>query len=190
MRLFIAVELDPAVVRRVAACGDELRGRAAARAPRARVTWVPPEHLHVTVRFIGEVEDAQGQAIVAAVERDLGVKPFDVIVQGVGTFPERGAPRVIWVGIADGGESLAAIEREIVTRLGACGIPGEERPYHPHVTLARVREAAGLRPGPLLEGCADRRFGTSRVDAITLFQSRPSAQGQVYVPLRRRRLTG
>lgn len=139
----------------------------------------------MTVRFIGGVDENRAQGIAAALQPELRVTPFDVTIEGVGSFPDRGAPRVFWAGIAAGVESLAALEQEVTARLEACGVAREERPSHPHVTLARVRDAAGLRAGPLLDGLRGQRFGTSHVDAITLFQSRPSPQGHVYVPLQR-----
>lgn len=185
MRLFVAVELDPVVVQKMAEGVEEVRRRATMRAPRARIGWVPAERLHVTVRFIGRIDEPHAEAIAVALEPEVAVKRFEVTIQGVGAFPERGAPRVIWAGITAGIESLAALEQEVTARLAEVGVPCEERPYRPHVTLGRVREATGLRSGPLLDGLSTRRFGTSRVEAITLFQSRPSPQGHLYVPLQR-----
>lgn len=185
MRLFVAVEIDPAVVQTIAECGDELRRRAAERAPRARITWVPSERLHVTVRFIGEVDEPRAGALAAALKPELAITPFELASERVGVFPPRGAPRVFWAGLTTGVDSLAALEQDVSTRLEACGVPREDRPYHPHVTLARVRDAAGLRSGPLLDGLTGRRFGAWPVNAITLFQSRPSPQGHVYVSLQR-----
>jgi 2'-5' RNA ligase len=92
---------------------------------------------------------------------------------------------VLWAGIAAGGEGLSAVESEVSARLAACGIGREDRSYHPHVTLARVREPAGLRSAALFESLAERRFGTTRVETITLFQSRTSPKGAVYRPLHR-----
>lgn len=189
MRLFVAVEIEPAVVQEVAACGEELRRRSA-RAPRARMTWVPADRLHVTVRFIGEVDEARAQATTAALEPRLPFTPFELTIEGVGTFPERGAPRVLWAGVGRGAEALAAVETEVSARLQRCGVPREPRPYHPHITLARVRDPGGLQPAPWLEGVTGRRFGVSPVNAITLFESRPSSQGHVYVPVQRTPLGG
>ena len=183
MRLFVAVEIEPQVVARLAACVDELRRRVETRAPQARVTWVPADRLHVTVRFIGEVDEEQSTRIQSALAPPTGIAPFVLVCRGVGTFPERGAPRVIWAGIGDGADGLAVLEREVSSRLSACGISPEERGYQPHVTLARVRDARGLQTRSLTDGFVDRPFGTSRVVAITLFHSRPSPQGAVYVPL-------
>jgi 2'-5' RNA ligase len=91
---------------------------------------------------------------------------------------------VLWAGIEEGVEGLQALEREVTERLGACGVPPEDRPYRPHLTLARVREPDGLRPDPLFEGLNDA-LGTSRVEAITLFHSKTSPKGPEYTALQR-----
>ena len=190
MRLFVAVEIDTAVARRLAELSEKLRDRARARAPRARITWVPADRLHFTLRFLGEVDDQRGAAIAAVLAPPLTVAPFDMRVGGVGAFPESGAPRVLWVSLAEGGEALRQIERELSARLATCGVPRDARPFRPHLTLARVREPAGLRSGPLFDGVGDLNFGASRVDAITLFESRLSPKGPSYRALQRTALRG
>lgn len=189
MRLFVAVEIAPQVIEALAACGDELRRRAA-RVPRARIAWVAADRLHVTVRFIGEVDEAETRAIATALAPDISLTPFALAIEGVGTFPEHRPPRVLWAGIGDGSDAIAAVEAEVSTRLEGCGVPREARPYRPHVTLARVREPGGLRTATWLADWTDRRFGVSPVNAITLFESRPSPQGHVYVPVQRTALIG
>jgi 2'-5' RNA ligase len=183
VRLFVGVEVGPEVADAFAAVSGELRTRAASLAPRARITWVAPDRAHVTVRFIGHVDDVTAQAVRAALAPPIAVPPFDLTVCGVGAFPPSGAPRVVWAGLTEGGEGLSALEQEVSRRLDACGIPREERAYRPHLTLARVKEAGGLRARTLLEGFADRAFATTHVDAITLFESRLSPKGPTYVPL-------
>jgi 2'-5' RNA ligase len=185
VRLFVAVELDPSVIRTLAAFNATLRTRAHTLAPTARIGWVAPEQLHVTSRFIGEVNDGRAAAVAGALLQELAVDAFDLVVQGAGAFPERGAPRVLWAGIGDGVEGLTAVEAQVSDRLLACGVAREDRPYRPHVTLARVREPVGLRSSALFDALDDQRFGTTRVEAITLFQSRTSPKGAVYTPLHR-----
>jgi 2'-5' RNA ligase len=184
VRLFVAVELEPRVLDATATCAEELRRRSA-RAPDARVTWVPADRLHVTVCFIGEVDAARAEAIARALAPDLPLAPFQVMVERVGAFPEHGAPRVLWAGIGFGVEELSAVEAEVSARLGRCGVARERRPYRPHVTLARVRDARGLRTAAWLDGLTDRVLGVSPVNAITLFESRPSPRGHLYVALQR-----
>lgn len=185
MRLFVGVAIDAQTAAALDAFTAELRRRAAAKAPRARVTWVRREQLHITIRFIGEVDDDRARLVADRLAPPLEVPSFEAAVAGAGTFPERGAPRVFWAGITSGAGSLGAIEREVTARLSACGIDPEERPYRPHVTLGRVKEASGLRAAALLDGLAGRTFGEWRVDAITLFQSRPSPKGHTYAALQR-----
>jgi RNA 2',3'-cyclic 3'-phosphodiesterase len=182
VRLFVGVPLDPALARDLGRVADELRQRVDRHSPRAKLTWVAPERLHFTVRFIGETDEGPAAGIRDALAPPLGVAPFDLEVAELGAFPERGKPRVLWVGVGAGHDEMVRVEREVSARLAACGIAPEDRPYSPHLTLARVREPAGLRAGDVLEGLA-RSIGTQRVAAITLFQSRLSPQGPTYVAL-------
>lgn len=184
MRLFTAIEIGAHVQ---AALGDliaELRRRVEGMAPRAKVTWVASERAHLTLRFIGEVDDEQGARIMAALREPLAISRFAVAWGSLGAFPARGSPRVLWIGVVEGGETLMQAESEVSRRLAALGIPAEDRAYRPHLTLARVRDAAGIRGAPLFEGL-EPRIGETRVDAITLFQSTLSPKGPTYTTLQR-----
>ena len=184
MRLFIAVEMNQSIEEAAREVIGELRDRAARLAPRARITWSAPERLHVTVRFIGEVDEARGQAIRSALGATIDAPVFDVTVEGAGAFPPKGPPRVLWAGLTDGRSGLVDVERAVSTRLESV-VVAEERPYSPHLTLARVKDPAGLRRDALLEGLADRLLGRVHVDAITLFESRLSSKGPTYMALQR-----
>jgi 2'-5' RNA ligase len=182
VRLFVAVEIAERVAEEIAALSDVLRGRVASRAPAARMTWVARTHLHLTLRFIGEVDEERAEAIRAALVRSLDVEAFDLGFDGAGAFPRRGAPRVLWLGIERGERALLALEREVTARLRMCAVPPETRPYRPHLTLARVRDSAGLRTDTLFADLP-AVAGRSPVRAITLFESRLSPKGSTYVPL-------
>ena len=190
MRLFVAAALDPAVTAAAAALSDELRGRAARLSPAARITWIPEERLHVTVRFIGHADEARAEAIAGVLRAPFTVPPLDLTIAGAGVFPRAGTPQVLWAGITAGVQGLQRIEAEVSARLAAVGIPPEARPYAPHLTLARVREAAGLRATTLLDGLVSRPVGTARISAITLFESRLSPRGPTYVALQQTQLAG
>jgi 2'-5' RNA ligase len=185
VRLFVAVDVGPEVADAFARVSGELRARAATLAPRARMTWVAADRAHITVRFIGHVDDRKAQAIRDALAPPIGVPPFELTVHGAGAFPPSGSVRVVWAGLTAGTDALAAVEEEVSRRLDACGVPREERAYRPHLTLARVKDAGGLRARTLLEGFADRAFATTHVDAITLFESRLSPKGPTYIPIQR-----
>jgi 2'-5' RNA ligase len=185
VRLFVAVDIGRVLSAQAAELSHELQRRAAEAAPRAKITWVPADRLHLTVRFIGEVDDEKAAAVCEALSAPLGAAAFDLTLGGAGAFPKGGSPRVLWVGVTQGREELLAIEQEVTSRLASLGIPEEERAYSPHLTLARVREPAGLRTACLLEGLTDHGVGTVHIDAITLFQSKLSPKGPTYTPLLR-----
>ena len=185
MRLFVAVEIGKALAARAARLSGELQRRAEAAAPRAKITWIPADRLHLTVRFIGEVDERTAAAVGDVLACPVEVAPFDLTLSGAGTFPGRGAPRVIWIGVTDGRDGLLAVEREVTSRLTRLAMPEEARAYSPHLTLARVREPAGLRTADLLDGLTGQHVGSVRIDAITLFQSKLSPKGPSYTPLLR-----
>ena len=190
MRLFIAIEIGDAIAQEASRVVDTLRRRAASFAPDARITWVTPERMHLTVRFIGHVDEVRATAIVQAFRESMGVGAFELAVEGTGAFPPKGAPRVVWAGLADGLTEVEAVEREVTRRLMQLGIAAEDRPYRPHLTLARVKEPARLRAAALLDGLEQHMFGRVPVGAITLFESRLSSKGPTYVPLLRTTLSG
>jgi 2'-5' RNA ligase len=184
MRLFVAVEMNQGVADRARQVIDDLRARVTRLAPRARVTWSAPDRIHVTVRFIGEADETRALAIRAALGAAIDAPRFDITVEGVGAFPPKGPPRVFWAGLTDGRDGLLEVERAVSQRLETL-VPREDRPYAPHVTLARVKDPAGLSRAALFEGMATRQFGSVHVDAITLFESRLSPKGATHVPLQR-----
>ena len=185
MRLFVGVEIAPAVAAAAAALVDELRRRAERLDPRARITWIPRERMHLTVRFIGTVDDALAAEVQAALLPPIPEPCFDLSLGGVGAFPQSGRPQVLWAGIGAGLERLQSIERDVTRRLAGVGVPAEARGYNPHLTLARVRERARVRSQALFAGLESTALGTTCVQAITLYESRLSPKGPTYVPLQR-----
>ena len=185
MRLFVAVEIAPAVGAAAVELIVSLRERARQLAPSSRITWITADRLHVTVRFIGHADLEKADVIRQVLARPLERRPFELTISGVGTFPPKGPPRVVWAGVTDGRAALTATEELVSERLSGVGIAAEQQPYNPHLTLARVREAGGLRSVGWLEGVRDTTFGTMTVEAITLFESRLSPKGPTYVALQR-----
>lgn len=180
MRLFVAVACEPALTRAAGSLIETLRARAARLAPRARLAWVAPEHLHFTLAFIGNTPELRVPAIVSALQPPWPVPAFEMELAGCGSFPPRGRPRVVWVGVTDGRDRLVFVAGEVRSRLTAVGVTLEARPFAPHMTLARVKDAGGLRPESLLDGVTGIVLGRMTVVAITLFQSRLSSSGSSY----------
>lgn len=184
-RLFLAVEL-PAVVRKAL---DGVRREAPELAPALR--WAPPEHLHLTLRFLGETPRERGAALEAALGELALPSPFAVACRGLGVFGTATRPRVLWAGVGGDTAALSALRETVEEVCAGFGWAREAQPYSPHVTLARGRQRAEVGPalGALLARHRETPFGEAfRVEAVTLFESRLGPGGPRYVPLARRSL--
>lgn len=184
MRLFVGVELSDATRDRAMEISTELR-RTLGRTLDAR--WVAAENMHLTVRFIGYVHDDEARALVEALARPLDTAAFDMELSGCGRFPPRGSPRVLWVGLTRGLESLAALHGEFNRRLAPLGHEPEDRPFSAHLTLARVKDSrAGSAKlvDAAFESIATGTL-TQRVDVATVFESRLTPRGPNYHAIRR-----
>jgi RNA 2',3'-cyclic 3'-phosphodiesterase len=186
MRLFIAIDL-----------GDEVRdavGRQLAKlqplAPNAK--WVKVEGMHVTLAFLGYIDDArvpEVKAIAEEVARRHG--PVSFSVEGIGSFGSSARPRVLWVGMTGDVEALAALKSDLEDRLAPLGYEPEKRPFKPHLTLARARMPSGDPAlARCIRSCGASSFGHAQVDRIILFRSDLSAKGARYTALYQPRLGG
>lgn len=184
MRAFLAVEL-PEPVR--AGIVEFVAGRRAA-APGWR--WVAPSSYHVTLRFLGDVEprfvERAGPEWLRALA-EIPAVPFEL--HGLGVFPSRRAPRVLWLGVREAppGGGLDAVFAAIESVCAALGSPPEGKPFHPHVTLARARREA--RPEAPAGG-EDVRWGPLVASEAVLFRSELLPQGARHTPLARYPLAG
>lgn len=171
MRLFAAVDLP-----------DSLKDRLdALRAPVPGARWVNRHQMHLTLFFIGETDRVY--EIETALEL-VRAAPFDLLLSGVGRFPpgDRRPPRVLWAGIAPQ-PALLALQAQVASALTALGFPAEDRPYSPHLTLARVRAERPLPEAErFLQAHAGFRGGPVRVEAFTLYASDLTPQGARYTP--------
>ncbi len=174
MRLFVAVPLPPDVAAAAAGAIPELPG----------LRRVSPEHLHVTLAFLGAVAPERLDEVAASV-RDavVGRTPFDVAFEALGRFPEAGAPRIVWLGIGRGAAELTALAERVRRSLAARGVDFDAKPFRAHVTLARVRETADRDTVRALAGIVARarapRLGF-RADGVVLFESALSPKGPRY----------
>lgn len=185
MRLFIATDLDDTSRADIAQLQNRLAKRCSVR---AAPKWTKPAQMHLTLAFIGEASDDVATRIVAAMDRPVVAAPFEAVFDRVGMFPPRGAPRVLWLGVGDGAAAMVALQKEIAARLETLGVDLERRPFQPHLTLGRWRDA---RP-------SDRRafdvngdpevVARVRVDHATLYRSQLAASGSIYTPIARVRL--
>lgn len=187
MRLFVAVDVDEAAR---AAIAEEQRRLRAASDGVSPVRWVRPEHLHLTLVFLGEVENARAEEVVAAIGRPVNRAPIDVTFAGFGAFPPRGAPRALWLGIGAGETELCDLQRALAMRVAQLEIPVESRPFSAHLTLGRWKASRPSDRTHLARAFHDRVVARTRIDRATLYQSRLSSAGPTYTELARAVLTG
>jgi RNA 2',3'-cyclic 3'-phosphodiesterase len=187
LRLFVAIELAEEIKAAVDAAATRLRAALLRSTPQLDARWVDLHHIHVTLWFIGEVSDDRARAIVSSLEPPLGTKTFDLAIGGFGVFPPSGLPRVVWLGVARGGEELRSLHADIGARLQPLGFEPEPRPYTGHLTLARVKDARRVRGRDIraaTTGLPDV-VATFRVDTVTLFRSRLSPKSAQHEPILR-----
>jgi len=184
MRLFIAAELDDPVRREVGRLAERLAREVEPRGGRA-VSWVTPRNMHLTLRFLGEVDAASASAVAGCLSRPLAVPAFRLATAGVGAFPPSGPPRVIWLGFSSGVDELAALHGEIEARLAEIGCPREDRPFRAHLTLGRVKGAAGPHLRSILSSLPKPAVVECVVGHVTLFESQLSPRGPTYTALAR-----
>jgi 2'-5' RNA ligase len=185
MRLFFALALDHAARQATADVSDQIARRLSKIGAGGAVKWVARENLHVTLRFLGEVADAEMAGLVSAVEAPLAVKPFEMVLGGGGCFPGGGAARVVWVGITQGADEARRIYDELDGRLAVLDVEREARGYTPHLTLGRVREISRSAAASLRTWAAEIASPIARVpvSTVTLFRSRLSPKGPAYESL-------
>jgi 2'-5' RNA ligase len=192
MRMFLAVDLRATLGE---AAHDWGRAVAAAIGPRdaSALSWVPASRIHVTLHFFGELDPEAVAALPARLGGTLPDAPFDVALGSGGTFPQVGRPRVLWIGLRDGAEAVVRLHGWLAPRVAGIGQPDRRGTFSPHVTIARVRRAAGPGLGGALREAAASTpapRGRARIEAVTLFESVASAGGPTYAPIAQLPLAG
>jgi 2'-5' RNA ligase len=177
-RLFLAVNLSVAVTRKIGEAIGKMRQAAERRG--LRVGWVPPANLHVTLKYLGWSSAEVVEAVrdqVAALSSGLGA--FELGARGTGGFPSETGARVLWVGVSDPAGVLGPLAERVDVAMAGLGYAREERPFHPHVTVGRVKEGKGTEE--VLAPFRGVDFGSSTVRDIVLYESFTKASGSEYV---------
>lgn len=180
MRTFIAISLPVDLKTQLTNLQQEFRHLS------VEAAWVREAGFHLTLKFLGEIEPAQVSAIGACmleVARDY--PPFPITLSGVGIFPDDSRPRVLWVGIRDETGHLEALQRTLDASLSRCGFHPEDRPFRPHLTLARLKRVT--RRAEFL-ACVnqhrDTRVGPLAVEHLELIESQLQPSGARYQTIR------
>ena len=183
MRLFIAVNLPQNTLEKIEEITDFFKKKTAP----APLKWVEMDHLHLTVKFIGEIDDLKVNQIEKILNRSLETQaPFEIEVCGLGMYPHNNHPRVIWLGIT-GGEPLVRLHNVLDEDLAALGIKREGQPFASHLTIARVRRNATPSSvksiGQTLSQFTVEPLGAITIDHVHLYQSVLTPSGPIYTPL-------
>ncbi len=166
MRLFTAIDLPDSIV-------DQLESICCG-VPAAR--WLPPEQLHLTLRFIGEVDGAMVQDIREALAEIQGSE-FSLQISGVGCFPSTKQPRILWAGVRPNHE-LLHFQKKLESHLvRTAGLAPDQRKYHPHITLARLKGSPDHRVARFLEEYALLECNPFSVTGFALYSSQLSPKG-------------
>ena len=183
IRAFIAVELPPAVREAVEGVVRELRSGIG-----DGVRWVRPEGVHLTLKFLGDIDAGSVPTISEALDRcAASAAPFDLFLEGVGVFPNARRPRVIWIGLGGALEPLLALQQSVERELEELGFASERRPFTPHLTLGRVRD--GVRASQVrgvseaIAATTVERRAELPVREVSLMQSDLRPSGAVYTRL-------
>jgi len=204
LRTFWAVHPPHPVIESLAEFVDEIK------APFARlglkVAWLKPPSMHITLKFLGTVDEAALPAMVEQVQRGLAALALapipeadeQLVVHGLSAFPDVSRPRVLIANLRGAGLTrLSRLQQSLEDGLAELGHVREERPFHSHLTLGRVRDAGGARGraapdlSSLFHHHGERRIGEAfPIEEVTLYESRLDSDGAIYVPVHTLRLDG
>jgi 2'-5' RNA ligase len=166
MRLFTAVDICPEVHAKLAGLLDALR-------PLARLRWSPAENLHITTKFIGEWPEERLRELQDSLRSVPRVGEITIEIRDLGWFPDARRPRVLYAGV-DAGPELAELAARTSSALKTLGIPEEQRPYQPHLTLARTRDDTSQSERNAVEralASLPHAFGSFRATSQELYRS-------------------
>lgn len=180
IRSFIAIPLGADLIARIEKTQRELKS-----VP-ADVKWVSPGSIHLTLKFLGNVEEAGIEDIAQGIKRGIkDVHPWKANVKTMGAFPGLRSPRVVWIGIDDTGGQMVRLQNQIEKEMAGLGFEEEKRAFSPHLTLGRVRSPQGRNDlAKYLLDERERVFGEISVDRVILYKSELRPSGAVYTALR------
>jgi 2'-5' RNA ligase len=182
MRVFIAIDIDEQLRKALGGLQDELRNKVDIK--KGDVKWVNPDNIHLTLKFLGEIKDAQVVDVCNITKEVAGRhENFELALETVGHFGGRSA-RVLWVGTGQNSDNLLQLQSDLEEQLASAGWPKETRKFSGHLTLCRVRNSkAGVKLAQMTEEYKDFKLGTIWADSVSVYQSQLTPKGPVYTVL-------
>jgi len=175
MRTFLAIEVPQHLRKKVDSRIQEEKKKD------LPIRWVAFENLHITLKFLGEIDDKKKDEITSVItEISKQYTPFKVRLEGLGCFPNPKNPRVLWIGVAEGAETLSEIANELEEKLSQLGFKKEKR-FHAHLTIGRIKKPCKI------DDILHKNITTESflVNAITLFKSTLKPDGPIYEELKK-----
>jgi 2'-5' RNA ligase len=178
VRLFLAVDLPEPIRESLGAVIEELRREV------RDVRWARPEALHITLKFLGEVEEGRVAEISDRIAEAAALAPggSTIHLEGVRMIGDKRRPRMVWAGVREEDGALGRLQREVERACTRLGFPAESRPYTPHLTLSRLKARSATLAGAVASR-ARIAIGSFPVHSCALFQSHLHPQGARYVCL-------
>jgi len=184
MRTFIAIELPADVTAFLKRIQLQLKTAG------ADVKWVEPKNIHLTLKFLGEIEEKLLDNLNGILEEvSLGKSPFPARLMSIGAFPNIHSPRIIWAGISEGDAQIKQIAKELEEKIVHIGIPAEDRPFSSHITLGRLR--SNFQKDKLakkiqeIQASVEKENLAFTIKELTLFKSTLTPQGPIYEALKK-----
>ncbi len=182
MRTFIAIELPQEIKDFLGRLQTELK------ATNADVKWVAAENIHLTLKFLGEIDEKKLEKIMEIMQDTAKeINKFQIRISSLGAFPKTDFPRVIWVGIENGDKEVKGIAKELEEKIAKTGIPKEDRPFSSHITIGRTRSTLNREK---LVGYLKNKtdLGGEKLEfyatKVTLFKSNLTPKGPIYEVLK------
>src|SRR5881394_1662746 len=168
-RLFVSLELPESVRQHLAEMNPHLRG----------VRWLEPRQMHLTLSFLGNASSEIQETLMEKL-RAISWRSFFLPLVGLGTFPSKGWPKIVWIGVGTGHPHLFQLHKRVQEAALAAGLEPDLRSFHPHVTLARCRDVSPQTIRPFLKSHAAFDAGRIHVESFRLNSSQLMPAGSVY----------
>jgi 2'-5' RNA ligase len=182
MRCFIAIDIDEKTIAAIADVQKQLNAKVDIK--KGDVKWVEPDNIHLTLKFLGEIDDSKLPEIQEITELVAAAhNKFTLDIETVGSFGGRTA-KVVWVGAGKGADELIALQKDLDDQLEQAGYPKEDREFSAHLTICRVKNPkAGFKLAEAIGQFAKLKLGSINANAVCVYQSQLTPEGPIYTQL-------